>query len=525
MMTGGQGDAGILAQAERKESSLTARAAWIMSARTLAFALSFALPILLVRRLDQTSVGLYKQVFLVVGTAMNVLPLGFHMSAFYFLPREPARRGEVVFNILLFHLFVAVVACLAFVLWPGLIVALFPNSTALLPYAPALGVLLLLWVVSSFLEAIAMANQETKTATVFIVSMNLARTLLLLGAGLWFATVESLIYAAIIQGALQTVVLLVYLFLRFEGFGRRFDPRLLRTQLSYAIPLGIAGFLYSMQMDLHNYFVSNRFDADTFAIYAMGCFNLPLIHILSDSVGSVMIPRVAELEKQGERREIVVLISRMMRKLAAAYFALYAFLIVMGREFIVVLFQEQYLPSWPIFAINLSMIPLGIITSAYDPVMRAYPEHRFFLLRARAVLLGALFVALWFGTRRVGLVGVISLVVLTNLLERVVVAVRCGKALGMTWAQFSLFRDVGKLACAAALAAVATALARALLVGLLPTFFVLAACGGVFFVVYLASVWLLRILSPDERDGATRALRTLQHRTTHWGRAADDAAG
>jgi len=504
---------------------LTVRAAWIMSARTVAFALSFALPLLLVRRLDQTSFGLYKQVFLLVGTAMNVLPLGFHMSAFYFLPREPERRGEVVFNILLFHLLVAGAACLAFVLRPTLIASLFPGSTELVAYAPALGVVLLLWVVSSFLEAIAMANQETKTATLFIVSMQLARTLLLLVAALAFASVESLIYAAIIHGALQTIVLLVYLFLRFDGFGRRFDLKLLRTQMSYALPLGLAGFLYSMQMDMHNYFVSHRFDAATFAVYAIGCFNLPLIHILSDSVGSVMIPRVAELEKRGERREIIVLISRMMRKLALAYFALYAFLIVMGREFIVVLFREQYLASWPIFAINLAMIPLGIIASAYDPVLRAYPEHRFFLLRARAVLLGALFIALWFGTQRVGLIGVISLVVLTNLLERVVVAVRCGKALGMTWAEVSLFKDVGKLACAATSAGLATALARTLVAGALPPLLVLAACGVVFATVYLAAVWLLRILSPDERDGATRALRTLQRRTTHWRRTADDVAG
>lgn len=509
----------------QRESSLTVRAAWIMSARTVAFVLSFALPLLLVRRLDQTSFGLYKQVFLVVGTAVNILPLGFHMSAFYFLPREPERRGEVVFNILLFHLFVAGAACLAFVLKPNLIAALFPGSTELVAYAPALGLVLLLWVVSSFLEAIAMANQETKTATVFIVVMNLARTLLLLAAGVWFATVESLVYAAIIQGALQTFVLLVYLYTRFEGFGRRFDLRLLGTQLSYALPLGLAGFLYSMQMDMHNYFVSNRFDAATFAVYSIGCFNLPLIHILSDSVGSVMIPRVAELEKHGRRREIIVLISRMMRKLAAAYFALYAFLLVVGQEFIVVLFREQYLASWPIFVVNLAMIPLGIITSAYDPVMRAYPEHRFFLLRARGVLLGALFVALWFGTRRVGLVGVISLVVLTNLLERVVVAVRCGKALGATWGELSLFKDVGKLACAAVCAALATALARAVVAASLRPFFVLAICGAVFGVVYLACVWLTGILSADERATAARALRALQRRTTHGRRAASDVAG
>lgn len=503
------------------------RAAWIMSARTAAFVLSFALPLLLVRRLDQTSFGLYKQVFLLVGTAVNVLPLGFHLSAFYFLPRETERRGEVVFNILLFHVLVAGAACLAFVLRPTLIVSLFPGSPELVPFAPALGVALLLWVVSSFLESVAMANQETKTATLFIVAMQLARTLLLLAAAIVFASVESLIYAAVIQGALQTVVLLVYLSLRFENFGRRFDLSLLRTQLSYALPLGLAGFLYSMQMDMHNYFVSNRFDAATFAVYAIGCFNLPLIHILSDSVGSVMIPRVAELEKRGERREIIVLISRMMRKLAVAYFALYAFLIVAGREFLVVLFREQYLASWPVFAINLAIIPLGIITSACDPVLRAYPEHRFFLLRVRALLLGGLFIMLWFWTERVGLVGVISLVVLTNLLERMAVAARCGKALGMRWVDLALFKDVGKLACAAACAGVATALVRAFVVTMLSPFFVLAVCGVVFALCYLAGVWLLRIVSADERDGLSRAVRTLQRRTMHYRRraATNDVAG
>jgi O-antigen/teichoic acid export membrane protein len=289
--------------------------------------------------------------------------------------------------------------------------------------------------------------------------------------------------------------------------------------LSYALPLGIAGFLFSMQMDMHNYFVSNRFDAAAFAIYAIGCFNLPLIHILSDSVGSVMIPRVAELQKRGERREIVVLVSRMMRKLAFAYFGIYAVLIVMGREFIVVLFRAQYLASWPVFAVNLAMIPLGIIATAYDPVIRAYPEQRFFLLRVRAVLLGALSVALWFWTERVGLVGVISLVVATNFVERAVIAVRCGKVLGATRREAPLFKDVWKLACAALCAAVATALLRSLVVETMPPFFALAVCGACFTLIYLVVILALGILSPDERDGIGRAFLYLQRRT-HWRRAA-----
>src|SRR5215475_1219689 len=93
-------------------ASLTARAAWFMAARTLAFAFSFGLPLLLVRRLDQHQFGLYKQIFLLAMTAINILPLGVEMSAFYFLPRAQNReeKGAVVANILLFYALMTSVA-------------------------------------------------------------------------------------------------------------------------------------------------------------------------------------------------------------------------------------------------------------------------------------------------------------------------------------------------------------------------------------------------------------------------------
>ena len=100
--------------------SLTARALWLLIAKILAFAFSIALPLLLVRRLSQEEFGLYKQAFLVVGSAITLLPLGFQMSAFYFLPRERERKGHVVFNIMLFNVVVSGLACLALFVKPDI---------------------------------------------------------------------------------------------------------------------------------------------------------------------------------------------------------------------------------------------------------------------------------------------------------------------------------------------------------------------------------------------------------------------
>jgi O-antigen/teichoic acid export membrane protein/GT2 family glycosyltransferase/2-polyprenyl-3-methyl-5-hydroxy-6-metoxy-1,4-benzoquinol methylase len=485
--------------------SFTVRAAWLFFAKTFAFGLSFILPMLLVRQLSQHEFGLYKQVFLIVGTAIYVLPLGFGMSAFYFLPRERKRRDQVVFNILLFYLLMGGAACVALLLRPSLLATVF-SSDEITGYAPLIGLVILLWVVSSFLEVAALANQESRLATIFIIVSQLAKTLLMLAAALALASVEALVYAAIIHGILQTTMLLLYLRSRFGIFWRRIDWAMVRTQMAYALPIGLASVLFLVQADLHNYFVSHQFSAAEFAIYAVGCFNLPFIGILSECVGSVTIPRVSYLQKNNHHRDIVELIANMMRKLAALYFPIYFFLLVTGREFITVLFTSQYESSWPIFAINLTMIPLGLVASACDPAIRAYAEHRYFIMKVRAAVIAALCVALWFGTRRFGLLGAIAVVVVFNLVERAVIAAKVVRILGVKRRDAALLKDIGKMAAAAFAAAVAAWTLRSFLLEASPLV-LLAACGIVFCLAYVAGLQVLGVLTSEEREFIARRLR------------------
>ena len=501
--------------------SFTARAGWLFFAKCFAFGLSFMLPVLLVRRLSQHEFGLYKQVFLIVGTAIYILPLGFGMSAFYFLPRERDRRDQIVFNILVFYIAMGGAACLALLIRPSLLGAIF-KSDELTVYAPQIGLVIFFWVVSSFLEVVTLANQETRLATLLIILSQLVKTLLLLAAAVSAGSIEALIKAAILYGVFQTAALSFYLYSRFGSFWRKIDWKMVRTQTSYALPIGLASVLFQVQMDLHNYFVSHEFSAAEFAIYAVGCFNLPLISILSESVGSVTIPHVSYLQKHGRRREIVELIARMLRKLAAVYLPVYVFLLIMGREFITVLFTSQYESSWQIFAINLTMIPLGLIASACDPVIRAYAEHRYFMMKVRVAIIAVLSVALWFGTRRFGLIGAITVVVLFNVIERCFIAAKLGRVLGVTWRDAGLLKDMGKLAVAAGAAGVVALTVRSYGLGASPLI-LLAACGVVFTLVYVAIALLFGVLTQQERDFFERRLGRIPRFS--WRRPAVPLAG
>jgi O-antigen/teichoic acid export membrane protein len=475
--------------------SLTWRVSWLTFAKTAGFAFSIALPLLLVRRMDQVQYGLYKQAFLVVTTAMTVLPLGVNMSAFYFLARERERRRETVLNILLFNAGAGLLACGALFFYPSVLTAIF-HSPLLAQYSRWIGVTVLLWICGGFLEMAPIANEEIRLAAAFIVATQATRALIFVTAALWFPTVRSVLAAAILHGFLQTVALILYLQSRFPGFWRCFDGRMLRSQLSYAIPLGWAALLLTMETDLHNYFVSNQFGPAMFALYTIGTLQLPLMGLIQEATNSVLITRVSVLQQRGEHREIVDLMARAARKLAAVYFPVYALLLVVGREFIRVLFTSRYSDAWPIWAINLTLLPLGVVL--LDPLFRAYETERYFLLRLRIGLVAALILALWLWTARLGLVGVIGMVVMVNAVERGVAAIHFARLLGVGRRDIVLLRDTGKLAFAAAIAGLASAAVRLVVAPAAPLV-VLAAGATVFTLAYLAAIHFLGVLSVQER--------------------------
>lgn len=433
--------------------SLREQSAWLLAAKIIGFGFSFVLPLLIVRNLAQESVGVYREAFLVITNLTIILPLGISMSAYYFLARETTRRGAAILNILLFNFVVGGLGCLFLFLFPQSIGSIF-RSEELTRLAPLIGVVIWIWVFSTFLETVAIANQEARTATVFIIAAQFTKTLLMGSAVVAFATVESFIYAALVQGVLQTLILLIYLRSRFTGFWHEFDPRFFKEQVFYAVPFGVAGILWIAQNDIHNYFVGYKFSSAEFAIYAYGCFEVPLIAMLSESVTSVLIPRMNKLQQQDDRDEMIRLTARAMQKLAFFYFPIYVFLMITARTFIITLFTKEYEASASVFVVNLTLLPFSILIT--DPIVRSYKElGRYFLLTRICVLTLSVSV-LYLGLGFFGLREMITVAVGAILLEKLIAEAMVIRKLGLGWQHLPLLKNVAKTAVVSVLAGVVT---------------------------------------------------------------------
>ncbi len=453
---------------QKKTGSLKSQSAWLFLAKIIGFAFSFALPLLVVRFLTQEQFGIYQQIFKILVNLVAILPLGFSMSAYYFLSRETEQKPFAVFNILIFNFAMGGIAFLIFCFYPQLIGNIFqsPEITRLLP---TLGIVVWFWIFSSFLDTVALANQETKIATVFIVFSQFTKALLMVTAVIFFADVKALIYAALIQGIVQTIVLFFYLKSRFPRFWKAFDAKFFRQHAIYALPFGVSGLIWTLQLDIHNYFIGSRFSPSEYAIYAVGCFQLPLISIIAESATAVLIPRMSELQLQNNKREMIELTARVMQKLAFFYFPIYVFLIITAQTFITTLFTEKFSASVPIFLVNLTLLPFYIWVT--DPIARAFKEIGRFLFVFRVVVFAGIVSALWFAIHNFTMIGMIATVVTVTLLELVIVSSVVLKKIGTQFSDIVLLKNVGKTAISAALSGAVTFFVYRQTQGLLPIFY------------------------------------------------------
>jgi O-antigen/teichoic acid export membrane protein len=499
-----------------KKRTMTESAVLVMFAKILAYSLNIALPMLLVRRLSQSEFGLYKQSFLVVASAVAILPFGFGMSAFYFLPREKERRGGIIFNILLFNLLMGSLALAALAFHPDFLANILIGAdiaarepqmkSQIIALAPLIGAVIFFWLFSGFLETSALANQETARATVFIVFAQFTKAVLLLSAAILFSTVHALLYAALIQGVLQTVILFSFLRKRFESFWKKFDFQLLKKQLLYALPYSVSGVIWTLQLDLHNYFVSHHFGQIGFAIYSVGVFQLPLFSILGESVASVMIPQISYLQSVGDKAEIIRLTTSAIRRLAFFYLPSYFFFLVMAREFIVAIFTEQYVAAVPIFLINITLLLLAVIHT--DSIVRAYPELGRFGTKLQIALLVLLFVGLWLAAKTNDLRLMIGVAVATLVIGAFVITFKTARTVGFKWSDFALLKDVWKIVAAAMIAALGTFIVRHFMLPFnLKALLMLCIGSAVFGIIYLIAVLLLRIPTDKEYEMVLSVVR------------------
>src|SRR3989442_8933601 len=193
------------------------------------------------------------------------------------------------------------------------------------------------------------------------------------------------------------------------------------------MPFALAVGVEVVQTNFHQYVVAARFDAATFAIYAVGCLQIPLVDLVMTSTVNVMMVQMTAHAREGDRRGAVSLWQSTISRLAIVMFPLAAFLLVAARPVIVALFTTKYLASVPIFMVwTLTILPSAF---AVDGVLRVYAQTRF-LVVMNVLRFALVVVLIWPFLSIFGMSGAVLVTLLATSVAKGVGAVRIARLLG-----------------------------------------------------------------------------------------------
>ena len=358
----------------------------LVAGRVIGGVVSFAIPVVLARILLPAAFGTYKQLFLIYATLFGLAQLGAAESLYYFVPSKPAEAGRSVCNAV-GTLALVGTACLGVLYLARTTIAGWLGNAELANHLPLVGLFLTLTLVSAAFEIVMVSRKEPAKAAFVYAASDVVRTLSFVVPALLFGTLHAVLIGAAVFAAVRVTAMLAYL---WTAYGRtlRLDVGIWRRQLAYALPFELAVGVDVIQANAHQWVVATRFDAAAFAIYAVGCLQIPLVDLICTSTANVMMVKMAELAAQGEQAGLALWHDTTV-KLASLMFPLAALLFLTAHGVIVLLFTKTYLASVPILRVWCLMI----IPSAFavDAVLRAHARTRFLLLMnivRLAVILG-----------------------------------------------------------------------------------------------------------------------------------------
>lgn len=424
----------------------------LMMGRAFAFGGTFMIPLVLARVFDQAQFGTYKQLLLVYSTLYAVAPLGMSESLYYFLPREPRRAGPYVANTML-SLVAAGLGSLALLVAGGSRLAADLGNGGIAPHLFRVGAFTGLMLVTAPLETVMIARRRYPQAAWTYAASDLGRAAFLAVPAALTGSLVWLFDGALLFAALRLGFTLAYL--RRE-LGRDLRPELgaLRVQLAYALPFGAAALVSIAQDTYHQYVVASHFGVAAFAIYSVGCLQVPLVDFIAGPAGNVVMVGMSELRQ--DQDAVLGLWHETTRHLALVFVPLVALLEVVAKDLIVALFTPLYAESVPIFRLWCLTILFSALQT--DAVLRVHARTRFILV-LNLVRLGLMVSTIGWALRAFGILGAALVAVTALALAKGLALARVGFLTGsglrrvLPWGRLAAILGVAVAAAAPALVA------------------------------------------------------------------------
>ncbi|GIX49585.1 MAG: hypothetical protein KatS3mg131_3796 [Candidatus Tectimicrobiota bacterium] len=484
--------------------------------QVLGSVLQIAMGMVMVRYLSKHDYGTFRQIMLLSVLVSNTVAIGIPQSLPYFIPRaaSPQARKQLALQVF-------TVLCLLGALGAGgLYLLRQPLGTAFhndaLPAVAGIWCLYFLFLMpSKCAEETLIALGRITGAALLNLATVVSEFAVVVAALVATQSLYAVLLAMLGLYGLRLLAEFVILLSLEGGWPRLVDWPVLRQQVAYSAPLGLSVLTGVLRSYADKFLISLLYVPETFAVYARGAFELPLVRVLPYTLGGLLIPKIAAAHKAGDTARIIYLWQEKARVVALVFFPLFVFSFLFAEQIVTALFTAAYAESTLIFRIYLCLLPFRIVQ--YRAILQGVGHTRPIML-ATWVALGATVVLSVAFHWLLGFGGPALAMVLGELAGAGFMLWQSKRVLGVKWSDLVPLRQLAApwwVACGLGLLLVPLAslpLSRLLFLG---------STGLLYFVLYVAVLKLLGVLPAPAWELMCRwaTLRVWRHREAEEVRA------
>lgn len=337
------------------------------------------------RVLSTRDYGSYLQTFLAYEFAVPLLSLGLPSALYYFLANNKEQEKRLILENLLL-LFGAGAIFSLFLVFGGIdiLAKRFNNNDITrtlewMVWYPLYTFPVLL------APSVWISKGKAKLNAIVNVIAGGITTLLLICTVLYFKNYEA---PTLVRIVLPVFYLPVYIYLIFRNASGNWvlpNFQSMWNILRFSIPLGLATVFGSLATQLASLIVSLLTTPESYATYAVGAKEIPLIGVVTGSIAVVIMADMASKIKENNLVDALRLFNKAAVISATFLFPIMCFLMANAEGFIKILYSEKYINSVIPFRIYLLVIPIRI--AYYGSAFIAFGKSKQILYRSTFDLL------------------------------------------------------------------------------------------------------------------------------------------
>jgi O-antigen/teichoic acid export membrane protein len=333
------------------------------------------LPLVIVRLLGKSEVGVLTSVLLIYTTIALVLATGFPTALMFHLPGRPLpeRRALAMQTARALFAFGVIAALLITgsgligIVAPGIVQRLAAEDSAALLN----GGLSHLFLLAAFplgdlparmLPNLLVIENRTDTAARYAIASSVGNAVCVLLPASLGASVQTVLLSYSAFGVLQGLALLFFLRALYGGTERVSAPIPFRETVHFAAPLGLTDIVGMLNGRFDRYLISISFPLAAFAEYQVGAFQIPILSTVAYTVGTVYTPLLTQLFREGKAAEAIATWRASVDKVALIVVPISAVFVIAAEEFVELLFTPAYLAAAPVFRCY-ALLTMGRVAS------------------------------------------------------------------------------------------------------------------------------------------------------------------